>query len=49
MEISANTTALVTGANRGLGLALVDTLLQQGAGRAYAAARTTSTLRTVER
>lgn len=49
MKISADTTALVTGANRGLGLALVETLLKRGAGRVYAAARTTSTLSSFER
>src|SRR4051812_36050110 len=38
MHISG-TTALVTGANRGLGRALVDALLSRGAGRVYAAAR----------
>ena len=38
MDISG-TTALVTGANRGLGRALVDALLTRGAGRVYAAAR----------
>lgn len=38
MEI-IGTTALVTGANRGLGRALVDTLLERGAARVYAAAR----------
>jgi len=34
-----NTTALVTGANRGLGKALVQALLERGAARVYAAAR----------
>ena len=34
-----NSVALVTGANRGLGEALVDELLRQGAKQAYAAAR----------
>jgi NAD(P)-dependent dehydrogenase (short-subunit alcohol dehydrogenase family) len=34
-----STTALVTGANRGLGRALVDALLDRGATRIYAAAR----------
>ncbi|MDM4718907.1 SDR family NAD(P)-dependent oxidoreductase [Micromonospora sp. WMMA1363] len=38
MEINAST-ALVTGANRGLGRALVDALLARGADRVYAAAR----------
>jgi NAD(P)-dependent dehydrogenase (short-subunit alcohol dehydrogenase family) len=38
MKIS-NASALVTGANRGLGRALVDALLQAGAARVYAAAR----------
>jgi NAD(P)-dependent dehydrogenase (short-subunit alcohol dehydrogenase family) len=38
MDISG-TTALVTGANRGLGRALIDALLSRGAGRFYAAAR----------
>jgi NAD(P)-dependent dehydrogenase (short-subunit alcohol dehydrogenase family) len=36
--------ALVTGANRGIGRAYVEALLQQGARRIYAAARTVSTL-----
>jgi NAD(P)-dependent dehydrogenase (short-subunit alcohol dehydrogenase family) len=35
----ANSTLLVTGANRGLGQALVDEALARGAGRVYAAAR----------
>jgi NAD(P)-dependent dehydrogenase (short-subunit alcohol dehydrogenase family) len=34
-----NSVALVTGANRGLGKALVDELLRQGAKKVYAAAR----------
>jgi NAD(P)-dependent dehydrogenase (short-subunit alcohol dehydrogenase family) len=38
MKISGKT-ALVTGANRGLGHALVDALLERGATRVYAAAR----------
>lgn len=37
-------TALVTGANRGIGRALVDTLLDRGAKRIYAAARKPETL-----
>jgi NAD(P)-dependent dehydrogenase (short-subunit alcohol dehydrogenase family) len=36
--------ALVTGANRGIGKAYVETLAQAGAGRIYAAARTLETL-----
>ena len=36
--------ALVTGANRGIGRAYVEALLEQGATRIYAAARTPSTL-----
>ena len=34
-----NAVALVTGANRGIGAALVHALLERGAGRVYAAAR----------
>lgn len=49
MRISADTTALRSRANRGLGRALVDTLLQRGAGRVYASARTTSTISSFER
>jgi NAD(P)-dependent dehydrogenase (short-subunit alcohol dehydrogenase family) len=37
-------TALVTGANRGIGLALVQGLLERGAARVYAGARTVETL-----
>lgn len=44
MEIKART-ALVTGANRGLGRALVDALLERGARRVYAAARDPRTVR----
>src|ERR1700760_2951294 len=36
--------ALVTGANRGLGKAYVDTLLRRGAARVYAAARNPDTV-----
>ena len=39
-----NSVALVTGANRGIGRALVDALLERGAKRVYAAARDRSTL-----
>jgi NAD(P)-dependent dehydrogenase (short-subunit alcohol dehydrogenase family) len=39
--------ALVTGANRGIGRAYVEALLEHGARRIYAAARTTSTLEAV--
>ena len=39
-----NSVALVTGANRGIGRAYVEALLEQGARRVYAAARTPSTL-----
>jgi len=35
----AGTTALVTGANRGIGKAIVETLLQNGAAKVYAAVR----------
>ena len=34
-----NTIALVTGANRGIGAALVEALLERGASKVYAAAR----------
>jgi NAD(P)-dependent dehydrogenase (short-subunit alcohol dehydrogenase family) len=44
-----STTALVTGANRGLGRALVDALLDRGAARIYAAARDPRTVRVDER
>jgi NAD(P)-dependent dehydrogenase (short-subunit alcohol dehydrogenase family) len=40
-----NTTVLVTGANRGIGRALVDALLARGARRVYAGARDTRRLR----
>ncbi|MHC0432965.1 SDR family oxidoreductase [Streptomyces sp. O3] len=43
MDIN-NSVALVTGSNRGLGRALVDALLEQGARRVYAAARDTGSL-----
>jgi NAD(P)-dependent dehydrogenase (short-subunit alcohol dehydrogenase family) len=44
-----NSAALVTGANRGIGRALVDALLERGAKRVYAAARNLSTLEDVAR
>jgi len=44
----ANKTALVTGANRGIGRALVDALLERGAARVYATARNPRTLRELE-
>lgn len=43
MEISGST-AVVTGANRGIGRALVETLLARGAARVYAAARNPDSL-----
>lgn len=43
MKISSSV-ALVTGANRGLGLAFVEELLKRGAARVYAAARDPKTL-----
>lgn len=48
MEISG-TTALVTGAGRGLGAALVEALLAGGAAKVYATARRPETVRTGER
>ncbi|WP_449063431.1 SDR family NAD(P)-dependent oxidoreductase [Planomonospora algeriensis] len=48
MEITGST-AVVTGANRGLGRALVDVLLERGAARIYAGARDPRTIRTDER
>lgn len=48
MEITG-TTALVTGANRGLGRALVDTLLDRGVARVYAAARDPRAVRVDDR
>jgi NAD(P)-dependent dehydrogenase (short-subunit alcohol dehydrogenase family) len=48
MEINA-VTALVTGANRGLGRALVDALLERGAARVYATARDPRAVRGHER
>lgn len=44
-----NAVALVTGANRGIGRAFVDALLEQGASRVYATARDLSSLDTVTR
>lgn len=43
MQISGST-AVVTGANRGIGRALVDTLLARGAAKVYAAARNPDSL-----
>ena len=43
MEIE-HSIALVTGANRGIGRALAEHLLERGAGRVYAAARVPATL-----
>jgi NAD(P)-dependent dehydrogenase (short-subunit alcohol dehydrogenase family) len=48
MEIT-NSTAVVTGANRGLGRALVDALLDRGAQRVYAGARDPRAIRADER
>jgi len=42
------TVALVTGANRGIGKAMVDALLERGAAKVYAAARDTSTVPDVD-
>jgi len=44
-----NSVALVTGANRGIGRALVDALLERGASRIYAAGRDLSSLDAVVR
>ena len=44
-----NSVALITGANRGIGRAFVEALLELGARRVYAAARTVSTLDAVVR
>lgn len=41
--------ALVTGANRGIGRAFIDALLERGAGRVYAAARDVTSLDAVAR
>src|SRR2546430_14720954 len=41
------TTALVTGANRGIGRALTEALLARGAGKVYATARNPQALSTV--
>ncbi len=46
MDVNS-TTALVTGANRGIGRALVKALLDRGAARVYAAARDVGTLEPV--
>jgi NAD(P)-dependent dehydrogenase (short-subunit alcohol dehydrogenase family) len=43
----ANSTVLVTGANRGIGRAFVDALLERGAARVYATARDTRTPRQI--
>jgi len=48
MDITS-TTALVTGANRGLGRALVDALLDRGAARVYATARDPRSVRVDDR
>ncbi len=48
MEITGST-VVVTGANRGLGRALVDALLERGAARVYAGARQLHTIRVDER
>jgi NAD(P)-dependent dehydrogenase (short-subunit alcohol dehydrogenase family) len=48
MEFNGST-SLVTGANRGLGRALVDALLERGAARVYAAARDPRSVRDHER
>ena len=46
MELTGRV-ALVTGANRGVGAALVDALLERGAAKVYAAARATASLAAV--
>ncbi|VAW64762.1 hypothetical protein MNBD_GAMMA10-2915 [hydrothermal vent metagenome] len=43
-----NKTALVTGANRGIGLAYVESLIQQGAGKVYACARDANALENLD-
>jgi len=42
-----NTVALVTGANRGIGAALVEALLERGASKVYAGARRENDLGTI--
>ena len=47
MEIEG-TIALVTGANRGIGKAFADALLERGAAKVYAGARDIATVRTAD-